>query len=169
MKTNALLGLVLLVLAGCGEPFHLRGSVPTARLQQSVYLQGTILPSDFEVALKQGLIQAGATLQSDPKVAQVHLTISRFDEKRTVSGYSATRQVREFNHALDVSFWVNAEGIAPSEERSVHVERTQVYDSLRVLGSAEEEAAIKQELRREAVRLLLLRLKAAISTAQTTK
>lgn len=169
MKTSALLGLVLLVLVGCGEPFHLRGSVPAARLQQSIYLQGAVLPDDFEADLKQGLTQAGATLQSDPKAAQVHLTISRFDEKRTVSSYSSTRQVREFNHALDVGFRVSGEGIAAGEERSVHVERTQVYDSLRVLGSAEEEAAIKQELRREAVRLVLLRLKAAIPTAQAAK
>jgi len=52
----------------------------------------------------------------------------------------------------------------PEEVRSVHVERTQIYDGSRVLGSSEEEATIKQDLRREAARLVLLRVRAAISS-----
>jgi len=45
-------------------------------------------------------------------------------------------------------------------ERSVNAERSQVYDGQYVLGTAEEENVIKEELRREAVRLILLRLQA---------
>ena len=74
--------------------------------------------------------------------------------------------MREFNHALDVSIRVSGEGVTdPTEVRSVHVERTQIYDGTSVLGSSEEEATIKQDLRREAARLLLLRVRAAISSA----
>ena len=164
MKQITSFCVMLVLLAGCGEPFHLRGNAPMPSLQQGVYLQGMATPAEFEQALRQGLERAGASIKQDPKAAQVTVTVNSYDEKRTVSGYSSTRQVREFNHALDVGVRVSGEGVNdPAEVRSVHVERTQIYDGTRVLGSSEEEATIKQELQREAARLLLLRVRAAIS------
>lgn len=166
MKQIASFCGILVLLAGCGEPFHLRGNALMPSLQQGVYVQGMNTPVEFDQALRQGLERAGASIKQDPKAAQVTVTVNSYDEKRTVSGYSSTRQVREFNHALDVSIRVSGEGVAdPTEARSVHVERTQIYDGTSVLGSSEEEATIKQDLRREAARLLLLRVRAAISSA----
>lgn len=84
-------------------------------------------------------------------------------ENRSVTGYSSTRQVREFNHWIDVDFKVSSQRLPQSLARSVHAERSQVYDGKYVLGTAEEENLIKDELRREAVRLMLLRLQALSS------
>ncbi len=100
------------------------------------------------------------SIKQDEKDAATTLTITSLRENRSVSGYSSTRQVREFNHSVTVDFRVKTRDMAKAVERSVNAERSQVYDGQYVLGTAEEEAVIKEELRREAVRLLLLRLQA---------
>ncbi len=163
MKKIASALIALVLLAGCGEPFHLRGSnSTTVKLAQGIYLQGDDKSGAFSQALRDGLNSAGASVKASAADAPVTLTITQYRENRTVSGYSATRQVREFNHTLEVSFRVSGQGVSGDEERSVHVERYQVYNGTYVLGTSEEEDTIKQEMRREAVRLLLLRLRAAI-------
>ncbi len=158
----AVLGL-LVWLAGCsGEPFHLRVSeaAPSALLQQGIYLQGVSPSSDFGIALQDGLEDAGITILEKATGSATSLTISSLNERRSVSGYSSTRQVREFIHTVDVRFRVKATGVDERLEQSVHVERSQVYDGKYVLGTADEEVDIKDELRQEAVRLIILRLQA---------
>lgn len=156
------LGL-LVWLAGCsGEPFHLRGSKSTSALvQQAISLQGIDRNSDFGLALQDGLEDAGAVLHWDGwNNKGALLTIANFTENRSVSGYSSTRQVREFIHTVDVTFRVRSAGMDESAGQSVHAERSQVYDGQYVLGTVAEEDDIKAELRDEAVRLIILRLQA---------
>jgi LPS-assembly lipoprotein len=162
MKTLLLSLSLLLLLSGCGgEPFHLRGSKPLPELmRQGVYLQGVDPRSDFGLALRDGLEDAGASIKQDEKDAATTLSITNLHEDRSVSGYSSTRQVREFSHSVKVDFKVKTRTMAEGVERSVNAERSQVYDGQYVLGTAEEETVIKEELRREAVRLILLRLQA---------
>lgn len=162
MKTLLLTLSLSLLLSACGgEPFHLRGSKPLPELmRQGIYLQGIDPRSDFGMALRDGLEDAGASVRQDEKDATTTLTITNLRENRSVSGYSSTRQVREFNHSVTVDFRVKTHDMAEGVERSVNTERSQVYDGKYVLGTAEEETVIKEELRREAVRLLLLRLQA---------
>ncbi len=153
--------LVMLVfwLSACGEPFHLR-SVP--ELAQTMTIQGVDTQSDFGQALFEGLQDAHVTIQEQ---APTLLTITNVAENRIVSGYSASRQVREFNHTLDVAFRISGGTIGEAKSESVHVERSQIYDSNYVLGTSSEEDQIKQELRREAVRLMILKLRAALAPA----
>jgi LPS-assembly lipoprotein len=162
MKAFILALSLLLLLPACGgEPFHLRGSKPLPELMlQGIYLQGLDPQSDFALALRDGLEDAGATLKENPQDAATTLTINNVRENRSVSGYSSTRQVREFNHSVAVDFTVKTPAMVESVARSVSATRSQVYDGKYVLGTAEEEAVIKEELRREAVRLILLRLQA---------
>ncbi|MFN3785569.1 MAG: LPS assembly lipoprotein LptE [Thiothrix sp.] len=153
---------LLLAVAGCsGEPFHLRGSKLLPELiRQGVDLQGVDPRSDFGIALRDGLEDVGVTILPHPLAGATTLTIVNLRETKTVSGYSSTRQVREFNHALQLDFQVKTPDMAEAVTRSVRAERSQVYDGQYVLGTAEEEALIKDALRREVVRLLLLRLQA---------
>jgi len=162
MKTLILALSLLLLLSACGgEPFHLRGSKPLPELmRQGIYLQGFDPQSDFAFALRDGLEDAGANIKQNPQDASTTLTISNLRENRSVSGYSSSRQVREFNHSVTVDFIVKTPAMTESIERSVSATRSQVYDGKYVLGTAEEETVIKEELRREAVRLILLRLQA---------
>ncbi len=162
MKTRLLTLALSVLLSGCGgEPFHLRGSKPLPELmRQGIYVQGVDPLSDFGLALRDGLEDAGADVKQSEQDAAATLNITNLRENRSVSGYSSTRQVREFNHSVTVDFRVKTRTMAEAVERSVNAERSQVYDGQYVLGTAEEENVIKEELRREAVRLILLRLQA---------
>ncbi|MBU0656489.1 MAG: hypothetical protein KJ914_15310 [Gammaproteobacteria bacterium] len=153
---------LLVWLAGCGgEPFHLRGSKPLpAVIQQGVYLQGVDQHSAFGITLQAGLEDAGATIWQDQQKATTILNIINVSESRSVSGYSSTRQVREFIHSINVVFRVKTRGLDEAGEYSVRAERSQVYDGQYVLGTADEGADIKDQLRHEAVRLIILRLQA---------
>jgi LPS-assembly lipoprotein len=160
MKKLAVILSVLVWLAGCSG-FHLRGSKPLPAIaQEGIYLQDVDLNSDFGIALRSGLEDAGVSIKKDADNVSTTLDLVSMKENTSVSGYSSTRQVREFNHMIDVTFRVTSKKLPEAVERSVHVERSQTYDGIYVLGTAEEEAVIKDELRQEAVRLILLRLQA---------
>lgn len=129
-------------------------------LSQTLTVQGVDFQTDFGQALQEGLRNAHVTIQEN---APSLLTIVSVNENRIVSGYSASRQVREFNHTLDLIFRISGESVKEAQNHSVHVERSQIYDSNYVLGTSSEEEQIRQELRREAVRLMILKLRAVLA------
>lgn len=157
--------LLVLNLAAC-TGFQLRGadSALLAPLKgQQVTVQGLDPKSSFSSKLSKALEQAGASITTDSP-ASLQLVITHFKEDKTATAYSATRQVREFNHYLDLRFTVEAKDrpeLKPLES-AIHVERNQIYDGRYVLGVSEEELSIQAELEAEAARLLALRLTALI-------
>ncbi len=163
-----LLSLLLVVnLAACAG-FQLRGadSALLAPLKgQQVLVQGLDSKSSFGSKLSSALEQAGAGAGAGVATdspATVQLTISYLKEDKIATAYSAARQVREFNHFLDLRFSAEAKAnpqLKPLES-SIRVERNQIYDSRYVLGVSEEERSIQAELETEAARLLTLRLAA---------
>lgn len=153
--------LLALNLAACG--FHLRGadsSLLTPLKGQLVWVQGISAQSSFGQKLNLALEKAGASLATEVSASTVKVTINRLEENKTATAYSAARQVREFNHFLDLSFTAEASAATKPLESSIHVERNQIYDSRYVLGVSEEERSIQAELETEAARLLALRLAA---------
>ena len=153
--------LLALSLAACG--FHLRGadsSLLAPLKGQQVWVQGLSSQSSFGKKLNLALEKAGANLVTEAAKATVKVTINRLEENKTATAYSAARQVREFNHFIDLSFSAEASAVAKPLESSIHVERNQIYDSRYVLGVSEEERSIQAELEAEAARLLALRLAA---------
>lgn len=159
------LGLLLaLNLAAC-TGFHLRGADSTllAPLKgQQVFVQGLDAKTSFAQKLASALEQAGAVTVADDKQASLKLNITQLEESKTATAYSAARQVREFNHFIDLRFSAVASANTSAEplESSIYVERNQIYDSRYVLGVSEEERSIQAELETEAARLLALRLAA---------
>lgn len=157
--------LLVLSLAACAG-FQLRGadSALLAPLKgQQVLVQGLDPKSSFSSKLSSALEQAGASVATDSP-ASLQLTITYFKEDKTATAYSAARQVREFNHFLELRFLVEAKDKPEMKalESSIHVERNQIYDGRYVLGVSEEELSIQAELEAEAARLLALRLTALI-------
>ncbi len=123
--------------------------------------KGSVNRSAFMQVLERGLRNSGAELVTEAAPGVIVLKINKLEEDKTVSAYSAVRQVREFNHYIELDFLAErqlAAGEPRQVEATVRAEKVQIYDSQYVLGSAEEESSIRGELRAEAVRLLALRL-----------
>nr|CAA6825195.1 MAG: Unknown protein [uncultured Thiotrichaceae bacterium] len=156
--------LVISAVQGCATGFKPRGadSLTYAPLKgMSVLLNESGKQSGFTRILEDGLHASGAALVTESAPGVIVLKINELEEDKTVSAYSAVRQVREFNHYIELSFLAvrqPAGGKAKQVEALVRAERVQIYDSEYVLGAAEEERIIKNELRVEVVRLLALRI-----------
>lgn len=169
-KTLNALVLSLLLFGAAGlsacSGFHLRGTDSSTLVPiqgERVWLNGLDTHKGFGKALAQAIQQAGGTVSSDQNQATLSLTILTLKTDKTVSAYSSSRQVREFNHFTEVTF--SATHLPASEktiplEASLRAERVQVYDSSFVLGLTEEERAIQRELHAEVARLVVLRLQA---------
>ena len=154
-------------LSACGgEPFRLHHSrpIPDFVKQQGVYIEEAYEQDPGRIngvveGLRTALEERKVPVMTNPQTPN-KIVITRIRENRTVSGYSASRQVREFNHTIEVDYKLVSPYISAPIEQTIRAERSQVYNSTYVLGTAEEETVIKQELQQEAVRLMLLRLQA---------
>ena len=165
--TKLAISLLLASSVAACAGFHLRGadSALLAPLKnQQVWVQGIDLKTSFGQKLARALEQAGANAVTEVAAANLKLTITRLEENKSATAYSAARQVLEFNHFLDVRFIAEAgaDSTIKPLESSIHVERNQIYASRYVLGVSEEERSIQAELETEAARLLALRLAALI-------
>ncbi len=159
-----LTGLLLAaLLAGCSSGFKLRGadSLTQVPLQGLSVLINSQQKPQFAKILRSGLENRGAELVGSPASGVIILTINHLKEDKTVSAYSAVRQVREFNHYIELDFTASRQLATKQPQQvtaRVRAERSQIYDSRYVLGTNEETRVIQNELRQEVVRLLALRL-----------
>lgn len=144
------------------EPYSV---IQSPLIGQKVSIAENKLKPDFLAVLQKGLLASGVWLEDEPAPGVIEVRITDLEEDKTVSAYSSVRQVREFNHYIELDFTATrkqAKGTAKVKEveATVRAERTQIYDSRYVLGVSEEERIIRDELRAEVVRLLALRLAA---------
>ncbi len=161
--------LLTLSLQGCSTGFKPRGAdsathVPLKQLAvliDSSEKKGLERKSTFTPVLERGLRNSGAELVTESAPGVIVLKINGLKEDKTVSAYSAVRQVREFNHYVELDFLAKRQAAVGEPKQvtaTVRAEKAQIYDSQYVLGGAEEERSIQRELRAEVVRLLALRL-----------
>ena len=162
-KTSLTLLLVSIFLQACsGESFHLRGQGNVPALQEAFYIEGINLQSPLGIALRNTLKQSGSRIVQDRSQASLLLQISNMREGKTAAGYSRARKVREYDIFLRLNYAfrsINGKDSYTSGNSSVNTSRTQLYDSDFALGKAEEEETIRQELRQNAARLILVKLR----------
>lgn len=156
--------LSALLLGGCGgfKPRMANSVTEVPLLSERVYITENQLRPDFVKVLRRVLQDNGALLVDAVTPGVIVLNVTSLDEDKTVSAYSSVRQVREFNHYIDLNFIAQKAPVKVSKTDSasskVRAERTQIYDSRYVLGVSEEELNVRTELRAEVVRLLALKL-----------
>ncbi len=147
-----------LLIAGCG--FHLRGleQAPLTARIQSVYIQGV----DTETGLGRSLVQVlrtnGVVVLRTPESSASILEIKQSPLSKQV--LSVDRQVRAREYALisRVQFRI-LEGKSVGPWQTVQSRRDLVVDPFQVLGSEQEEQRLKEEMQREIIQLMILRLR----------
>ena len=150
--------LIPLLLSACG--FELRGAaVLPPRISKLQVLADQTLRNDVEVLLQGSDTQ----LVNNRPQAQVILTMSdlRFD-RRVLSVDPNTGHEREFelSYALDVVA-TDPQGQVLLQPQTLSQRRDYVFDSAALIGSSQEEAVLRDEMRRELVQQVLYRLRAA--------
>ena len=158
----AFLFISIFLQACSGEGFHLRGHGNVPTLQESFYIEGINIQSPLGLALRNALKQAGSRVTQSRSKASVLLQISNLNEGKTAAGYSRARKVREYDIFLRLDYTfrnINGKDNYIAGGNHINVTRTQLYNSDFALGKAEEEETIKQELRQDAARLILVKLR----------
>ncbi|NQD36627.1 hypothetical protein HPT27_06290 [Permianibacter sp. IMCC34836] len=145
--------LMLASVGGCG--FHLRGVQPgVAGLQ--VYIDSKTPYGEFEQVLADSVRQADMTISSS--AIDAGMVVQLRDERMTrrVQTVNTTGRAADYELILTVEYALAApNAVTDSETRKLDSRREYNFDNAELLGKAEEEALLVQEMRRDiAARLL---------------
>jgi len=142
-------------LTACG--FHLKETTELPAQFKQVSLKGINIERNFGRVLKDAFTDARSDLQVN-NTLPTKLTISNLEEKRRVAAYNFDRTVRQYLLYMKFDYTLEADGKKPATY-PVNIDAILNYDSDFVLGEQEEERLIRDELRKNAARLVLLRFK----------
>jgi len=142
-----------LLLVGCG--FHLQGAVPLAAELQQISLRTPDSQSDFVLAMRRALLDAGAQLQAG---ASAQLIIERDELSERVASVSARNVPREYELTYVVRFSFRLGNEMRIEGEEVTVTRDFSFDERIALAKEREREQLRTTLAQEAAGIVLQRL-----------
>lgn len=149
--------LMALLLSACG--FHLRGEVQLAPQLGKIHIQGGDRYDPLVRELARALTSAGAAVVADPQAASAVLQILENTGKRRVLSVRATGKVQEYELYQTFKFRVrDAAGTELLGAQQLEVTREYLFDADDVLSKSSEDEALRRDMRRDLVRLAMLRL-----------
>lgn len=151
--------LTSLMLAGCG--FHLRGMISHQSIQwlNTVTIVIQKAHRDIEPLLREQLKAYNIEVLDDPALANYWLIIDNETIDQNITSISSSTTPRQYQLIYTVHFKLQrANGAEVFRSRRVIVTRQITLNSNRILGSTDEEALQKNEMRRDAVIQILNRL-----------
>jgi len=150
-----------ITISGCG--FHLRGQIELPEALAEVAIQGTKPYGELGVAVRNGFTRAGGQVVDSPHVARSVLVITRDASQRRVLSVDSSGQANEYELDYTLGFRLDdPEGTNLVVPQSINLRRQYRYDATQTLAKADEEARLVREMREDAVRQMLLRLKASL-------
>ena len=160
MTRRGALSLLALAAAGCGfrlRRWNVAGTFDTVRIDADRSV-------DLDDDLRQALTAAGVQVVEEHACVVMTLARQRA-ERRSVAVTSAARTA-EYELALQVDFAVgDAEGGELAPSRVLRSERVARLDRDNVVGSSEEQALLRTELRRDLIGQMLRTLGALADDA----
>lgn len=150
---------LMLAVSACG--FHLRGEVKLAPQLARIHIAGADLYDPLVRDLTRALTSAGSTVVADPSEATAILDIVRNSASRRVLSVQTTGKVQEYELYQTLEFRVHdPAGVELLDMQRLELTRDYLFDANDVLGKAGEEETLRRDMRRDLVRLAMLRLEA---------
>jgi len=154
------------MLSACG--FQLRGSAALPAAMQHTLLSGISRYSDFGREMRRALEADGVQLVDTEEQATAELQILEdkvFKRVLSVQASGAsTGKVEEYELHQRLQFrLLDPGGAVLIDTQTLEVTRDYLFDKNDPLGKSSEEAAIRDEMRRDLLQLMMLRLQAAAS------
>lgn len=157
--TAGLTAALLLVLSACG--FHLRGNVQLAPQLSKVYFKGGDVYNPLVRDWTRSLTTAGSTVVEEVTSATAIVDILNNSGDRRVLSVRATGKAQEYELYQRLEFRViSADGRELLATQRLELTRDYLFDPNDVLGKAGEEETLRRDMRRDLVRLAMLRLEA---------
>jgi len=161
-SVQALLLILLFAgLTGCG--FHLRGAVELPPALTEVAIQGTNPYGELGVVLRNGFSRVGGQVVESVQQAQSVVVITRESTQRRVLSVDNLGQATQYELEYTLGFRLDdPQGATRVGAQTINLRRQYNYDPNLALAKADEEARLVREMRQEAVRQMLSRLKAGL-------
>lgn len=151
--------LLALAVTGCG--FQLRGSASLPPEMASTWLQVQDRSSPFVRELELLLRANDVTLVDGPGADVAELKIRRERISRRALSIAGDARVREFELVFDLEFELKgAGGDLLLRPETLRLERDFQFDEQEILGAANEEELLREDLRRSMAQMLIRRLEA---------
>ena len=163
---HAVVSLVLIysvvaLLTGCG--FRLRGSIELPAELTEVAIEGARPDGDLGIALRNGFARVGGRVVDSAEIARSVLVITRDSSDRRVLSVDSIGQANEYELAYTLGFRLDdPDGNNRVVQQSISLRRQYRFDPTQTLAKADEEVRLVREMREEAVRQMLRRLKAGL-------
>ncbi|MFT7414402.1 MAG: LPS-assembly lipoprotein [Methylophagaceae bacterium] len=156
---NVFMGLLLVVIAGCG--FQLRGAVPLPDSLKLMYVQGINVQQGLGLTLKRGLKQNGVIVVDDYEKDSAVLTVLENKFERRVLSVGNNAKVSEYGLYNTLKFKVtDGQGKLIIEPQQLEAIRDYQFDQTQVLSSDGQETILREQLNQQLVQSLLRRLSA---------
>ena len=151
----------LLLLSGCG--FHLRGTETSRVHLPPTYLAGPAGPLQQEV--RHFLTVSEVSVVEEQKDAQLVINLIGEDIQRRVLSVGSTGKVEEYEVHYGATYAVehggSGESLIPKE--TIGQQRSYSFNQADVLAKDVEQERLVQDMRRDVVRQMMLRLQSALS------
>lgn len=158
-RSITVLGLAFLMTA-CG--FHLRGTGSTQMALTELNFAARDALSPLSKDVKQSLINNKVAISSS---APFTLYLGLEEDSRRTASFTAGTRSAEYTLTTALNYELRSGNLPALIQDSVAVQRSYAYNQNNVTGSGQEEALLRQEMRRELVMQLMMRLQ-AITPAQ---
>lgn len=152
-----LIPCALLLLSACG--FHPRGALSLPQGAGKIYLSGTNSSTPLGRDIAMLYTRSGGTVVDERDDAEAVLEILGESNDRRVAAVNADGRVSQFELYYAIRFrLLDPRGEIIHPESSVGVTRDYAFDPTNVLGKAQEEGLLRDDMRQQAVGQLLRRL-----------
>ncbi len=151
---------LVLMLAGAGCGYHLRGMGPGGEFSFSKVLVQTVGSSQTSNELRNRLQQNGVVLVADAGSAEVIVSLGQEKyDRRVLSVDADTGKVLEFELGMELEM----EAKKPTGEQLLDAQKITIlrditFDPDQVIGKDEEEQAVRLDMVRDAAQTILFRL-----------
>jgi LPS-assembly lipoprotein len=146
-----------LFLLSCG--FHPRGALSLPEGAENIYLSGVGPSTPLARDIAMLYTRSGGTVVDERDEAEAVLEILGESSDRRVAAVNADGRVSQFELYYAIRFrLLDPRGEIIHPESSVGVTRDYAFDPTNVLGKAQEESLLRDDMRQQAVGQLLRRL-----------
>lgn len=153
-------GMLLLVLAGCG--FQLRGQASVPDALKTMYIQGVNTQQNYlGLQLKRSLIRNGIQVLDEYQEGAAIFTVLENRYERHVLSVGGDAKVSEYELEAWVVYRVTDDkGELLGEQQRVEARRDYQFDRTQILAMDEQERVLREDLNKQIVQSILRRLSA---------
>lgn len=156
---SAALVASMLSLTACG--YHLRGAVDIPEEMKSVYVEGA--GSQLQREMKQSLRYSDGRLVGAPSQAGMVIKVLKDDMRRRVLALDSQGKAIEFELTYTVNYsLLDPQGKVLLKQQDLEIDREYFNSQQDILAKNNEEAVIRDEMYRQAVRSIISRARAIL-------